>query len=109
MNNIPPRPESVTGTLHARFLRENIRNLAAAAGEDTKTTLEMGPNGLRLHALDMSEWMHPTDITIGPLPLAEAPAVPATISIDVKDLALSARGRSLFAEPACSGSLAMSD
>ena len=88
MNEIPPRLESVSATLHARFLRENIRNLAEASGEDTKTTLEMGPDGLRLHTLDMSEWIHPTDITIGPLPLAEAPAVQATISIDVKDLAL---------------------
>ena len=88
MNNMPPRPEYATATLQARVLRENIRNLAAVAGEETKTTMEMGPDGLRLHMLDMSDWIHPTDITIGPLPLAEAPASQATVSIDVNDLAL---------------------
>ena len=89
MHNLPaPEVRAVTGTVLARRLLENTGSLHDLAREERRSRVEIGPEGLLLHTTDGSDWHNPADITIGPVPMVEAPAERATISTEPKELAL---------------------
>ncbi|MCY4511914.1 MAG: hypothetical protein OXG35_33865 [Acidobacteria bacterium] len=88
MQKLPAEGGAVTGTVLARRLLENTRNLQDLAREEQRSSIEIGPEGLRLHTTDRSDWHHPANITIGPIPMLDAPAERVTISTEPNELAL---------------------
>ena len=88
MHKLPAEVGTVTGTVLARRLLESIRNLHNLASEERRSRVEIGPEGLLLHTTDSGDWHNPAEITIGPIPMIEAPTDRAAISTEARELAL---------------------
>ena len=88
MHKLSAEVAAVTGTVLARRLLENTRNIRELAGEARRSRVEMGPEGLMLHTSDGSDWNNPAEITIGPIPMVEAPRQHAAITTEANELAL---------------------